>query len=156
MAKVYAGIGSRSTPETVLQKFISIASLLEIRGFHLRSGGALGADQAFEKGVAQPHMKEVLRPRDATEAAMEIAARIHPAWHMCDEPARRLHGRNVQIILGRDLQDPVMFVLAYTESPDRGGTRTGLVLAKDYSKPVFNFAVPGTEEAFMKYYTESL
>lgn len=154
--KVYAGIGSRSTPETIQQKFTSIAALLEQRGYHLRSGGAIGADAAFEEGVVQLSMRTVLRPRDATAASLRVAERIHPAWHLCNEPARKLHGRNVQIILGRDLMSPVKFVLAYTLSPDSGGTRTGLVLAREHSISVFNFAEPGAEEAFMKYYQASL
>jgi hypothetical protein len=75
---------------------------------------------------------------------------------MCDEPARRLHGRNVQIILGQDLQTPVKFVLAYTLSPNSGGTRTGLFLAQEHGIPIFNFAEAGAEEAFIEYYKASL
>jgi len=49
--KYYAGIGSRSTPAEVLGKMTSIAGKLCDLGYVLRSGGAPGADTAFEAGV---------------------------------------------------------------------------------------------------------
>jgi predicted Rossmann fold nucleotide-binding protein DprA/Smf involved in DNA uptake len=48
--KYYAGIGSRETPKEICNKMTEIASLLEKQDFVLRSGGANGADSAFEKG----------------------------------------------------------------------------------------------------------
>ena len=48
--KYYAGIGSRSTPEDVLDRMYKLAILLAKRSYTLRSGGANGADTAFEKG----------------------------------------------------------------------------------------------------------
>lgn len=47
----YAGIGSRDTPETVCQQMTELATELESFGLTLRSGGADGADAAFEKGA---------------------------------------------------------------------------------------------------------
>ena len=46
----YAGIGSRNTPKEVLDVFESIGKYLALQGFVLRSGGADGADRAFERG----------------------------------------------------------------------------------------------------------
>ena len=145
----YAGIGSRSTPPEICEKFTHIAMMLEKHCYGLRSGGAEGADFAFERGV---NHKEILRPRHATPKAMSYAASIHPAWHMCNEAARKLHGRNVQIVLGENLDSPVEFVLCWTLSPDRGGTRTGMMVAQQLSIPVFNFAVPGEEDRFHEWF----
>ena len=47
----YTGVGSRSTPTTVLQTMEQIAASLHDRGWRLRSGGADGADQAFGRGA---------------------------------------------------------------------------------------------------------
>ena len=47
----YAGIGSRKTPPHVLAAMTQIAEALAERGYILRSGGAGGADSAFEKGA---------------------------------------------------------------------------------------------------------
>jgi predicted Rossmann fold nucleotide-binding protein DprA/Smf involved in DNA uptake len=49
----YAGIGSRSTPPETLPLIESIAARLAEKGWVLRSGGADGADSAFEKGCDQ-------------------------------------------------------------------------------------------------------
>lgn len=138
--KFYAGIGSRSTPDSELAKMTSIASFLEGRGYTLRSGGAEGADKAFESGVFQPSMKEILRPKHATKEAQEIASKVHPAWHMCNEYVRQLHGRNAQIVLGKNLDHPIEFMIAYTISPTVGGTSLGIKLAQQRNIPVFNMA----------------
>lgn len=48
---VYAGIGSRETPTEVQNVMSKAAKWLESKGYALRSGGANGADFAFEKGL---------------------------------------------------------------------------------------------------------
>jgi hypothetical protein len=49
----YAGIGSRQTPDHVLAAITAVAKVLAERGYILRSGGAEGADTAFEKGAGK-------------------------------------------------------------------------------------------------------
>ena len=60
--KYYAGIGSRETPKDVCNKMTEIASLLEKQDFVLRSGGAQGADHAFEIGISDPLMMDIYLP----------------------------------------------------------------------------------------------
>ena len=55
----YTGIGSRKTPKTILKLFTEVAIYLSKQGYILRSGGAKGADQAFERGAAK---KEIYLP----------------------------------------------------------------------------------------------
>ena len=139
--KFYAGIGSRSTPEGMLLKISLTATYLEKRGYVLRSGGADGADKAFESGVKDPANKIILRPKQSTKEAEAIAEQIHPMWSACNDHARKLHGRNVQIVLGEKLDQPADFVLAWTpDGKERGGTRTGLVLAQQRGIPTYNLA----------------
>jgi len=150
--KFYAGIGSRSTPPEECAKLTRIAEILERRGYVLRSGGAEGADKAFEAGVKDPTNKIILRPKHSTADAEKIAASIHPAWSMCNEYARQLHGRNAQLVLGQKLDQHADFVLAWTyDGADRGGTRTGLVLAKLWNIPRFNLAKPEDAKAFLEF-----
>lgn len=85
---------------------------------------------------------------------MQAASEIHPAWDKCDIPARKLHGRNVQIVAGRMLTEPVDFVICWTLNPGRGGTRTGIVAAGEAGIPVFNFAEADGEEKFYRYFRE--
>lgn len=145
--KFYAGIGSRTTPEDILAKMSGIAIALDARAgsdFTLRSGGAKGADTAFAKGAKR---SIILRPHHATEAAIEMASKYHPAWHNCNDYVRKLHGRNAQIILGENLDSPVLFVLCWTPKGNEvGGTALGIRIAKDKVNniPVFNLAIEGT------------
>jgi hypothetical protein len=47
----YTGIGSRKTPENILKLMQAIGKRLGSLGIRLRSGGAEGADSAFEGGA---------------------------------------------------------------------------------------------------------
>lgn len=147
--KYYAGIGSRQTPQNILNNMTILAASLDARSYILRSGGAKGADKAFEAGAKQ---SIILRPKHATGEARAIAASFHPAWHNCDEYARNLHGRNAQIILGEKLNSPVDFVLCWTPNETRGGTSLGIKIARHNNIPVYNFAVELKLEEFVAEY----
>jgi len=58
----YAGIGSRETPQDVLDDMTAMATKLEERGFTLRSGFAGGADTAFELGTTRDDLREIFAP----------------------------------------------------------------------------------------------
>lgn len=84
--KYYAGIGSREAPSNVLIVMTEIAKLLEQNGYILRSGHAKGSDMAFEAGVQLAKNKEIFSRHVTTcDAARDIAASIHPAWHNCSD-----------------------------------------------------------------------
>lgn len=151
MAKYYAGIGSRAIPIEECEKLERVARFLKEKGYTLRSGGAEGSDKAFEHG-AGPFGSVIYRPLDATDRSIQEASLIHPAWDKCDVPARKLHGRNVQIILGRDLNEPVDFVIFWSRNPTRGGTSLGVNLAEQYGISVFNFAKADKEKEFYDYF----
>lgn len=148
--KYWTGIGSRQAPQDILDQCTLIAGLLERLGMTLRSGGAIGCDQAFERGVENPLLKEILRPKHSTTEAEKRAALIHPRWDLCDEYARRLHGRNVQLVLGNNLDSHSSLLVCWTLSPEKGGTRTGLVLARSLGIPTFNLADPNENAIFME------
>jgi len=148
----YSGIGSRKTPEDMCHNLTLIAASLNIRGYRLRSGGAEGADKAFGVGANDPI---VFRPKHATAAAIEVAKAFHPAWHMCNDYVRSLHGRNAQIILGEKLDEPSKFVLCWTPNENSGGTSLGIRIARHYKVPVYNFAVEERLEDFMSDYLGS-
>ena len=63
--KYYAGIGARKTPKYVIKLMEKIGKKLAEDGWVLRSGGAEGADAAFERGVlssSNPNNKEIYLP----------------------------------------------------------------------------------------------
>jgi hypothetical protein len=51
--KYYTGVGSRETPSDILELMERVGFALASQGWTLRSGGAVGADQAFERGMFQ-------------------------------------------------------------------------------------------------------
>ena len=136
----YAGIGSRATPRHMLSVMVSIANVLGKHGWTLRSGGARGADTAFHEGCKRVSGKaEIYQPFHATPEAIEMAAKYHPAWHKCNDYTKKLHARNCQIILGRNLDMPAHAVFCYTDPTlKRGGTKQGIAVALDYNIPVYN------------------
>lgn len=151
----YTGVGSRSTPDHILQKMRAIAKRLAELGLILRSGGARGADSAFEWGVhlfaKQPFSKQIFYAEDADlayptprkESAHKMASDIHPAWHRCSEFARNLHARNCFQVLGINLDTPSQFLVCWTpDGEEVGGTRTAIKLAQNSNIPVFNLGSP--------------
>jgi predicted Rossmann fold nucleotide-binding protein DprA/Smf involved in DNA uptake len=51
LKRYYTGIGNRSTPTALLPVLTKISQILANKGLILRSGGAEGADEAFEQGL---------------------------------------------------------------------------------------------------------
>ena len=139
MTKYFAGIGSRKTPQNILELITTIAQVLATKGYTLRSGGADGADKAFESGAI---LKEILRPKHATPQAIQLAMSMHPNPNACNDYVRKLHGRNAQIILGPNLDTIVDFVVCYSKNENAGGTSLGIKIARQNSIPVFNIFNP--------------
>lgn len=146
--KLYTGVGSRNTPANIKQIMYEIAHTLASYGYTLRSGGAAGADTAFESGA---NLKEIYLAGDCTPAAMNISKKYHPAWHLCSEYARRLHGRNAFQVLGKDLNTPSAFLICWTEdgasthkarTRATGGTGTAISIADAYQIRITNLGNP--------------
>lgn len=140
---IYAGIGSRETPVNVCDLMFKIARHLAMHNWTLRSGHAKGADRVFENGCDDAtfgRKKEIFTAKSVIpEKAFEIAAEYHPAWHACNEPARRLHARNSMILLGADLVTPCNVVLAYAPGGNKfGGTSQGIRIAEGHKIAVLN------------------
>jgi hypothetical protein len=127
-----------------------IAVFLCSKGYILRSGGASGADSAFETGVPDSSMKEIYLPwkgfngsvssryRVADEA-IRFAREFHPAFDRLAYGARRLMARNGYQVLGFDLSTPVDFVICWTkQGKEIGGTAQALKIARSRGIPYFN------------------
>lgn len=106
-SKTYTGVGSRETPEEIMQLMERIAYKLAKDGYTLRSGGAEGADTAFYQGFlkwkrsvsvedwytmaeiyipwkrfgsAWPDDAVLVERMDMVQAAIDIVSKLHPAW----------------------------------------------------------------------------
>ena len=147
--KYYAGVGSRETPQDVLKTMLKIGKYLATKGYTLRSGGAKGADTAFENGCDSVggnkeifyanNNKGTLMLTEVIPLAEQIASSVHPAWDRCNEYARKLHTRNVAQVMGADLKHPVDFLVCWTKNGKKiGGTSTAISIAEMNNIPVFN------------------
>ena len=150
----YAGIGARATPAAVLADMTVMAGWLARTGWTLSTGGADGADTAFAAGAPagqrtiwlpwrgyNGHREPDCRVLSAAElsACTEIAAPLHPAWERCSPAVRKLHARNIAILLGEGRDRPVDAVVAWSERGDAvGGTGMGIRIAEDGGIPVLN------------------
>lgn len=142
----YAGIGSRETPREILEAMTGIARFLSTESYILRSGGAPGADTAFEAGAGDS--KEIFVPWIGFAPGTvivpdkrhdELVNKFHPAPHKLSSGGWKLMARNCCQILGEDLQTPVRFVICWTkDGKPSGGTGFAMRLAASRNIPIFN------------------
>lgn len=153
----YTGIGSRETPKDILKTMTQLAKDLDLIGYTLRSGGADGADDYFERGATR---KEIYLPWKmfnnnpsplfkVSQEAIALASEHHPAWDKLKDPVRKLMGRNATQVLGLELDTPSDFVVCWT--PDgceshlkrtaaTGGTGLAITIASKRGIPIYNLA----------------
>lgn len=157
--KYYTGVGSRETPDDIIKVMNQLGKKLADQGWVLRTGGAKGADQAFELGWVH-HVQEnkiftkaeIFLPWNGYEnhtrdamfgcnilpdlddeglciVAEGIAASTHPNWSACKQGARKMHTRNVYQVLGRDLKTPSNMLVAWTKLTKKGDPMGGTATA---------------------------
>jgi hypothetical protein len=160
MSNHYAGIGSRETTVAVLNTMRLIGHSMAMEGWVLRSGGADGADTAFEKGCNQASgSKQIFLPWrgfngsdsmifDVPEAAYDLVRQFHPAPDRLSQGAMKLMARNCQQILGPNLDDPTKLVICWTVgAKGGGGTGQAIRMAKHYGIPVVDMCNQTTDES---------
>ena len=167
--RAYAGIGSRETPQNILDTFKWFGGHFGLTGgmpsssvIRLYSGGALGADMAFETGCRSvdgpmriflpwkgfgakwgrvPHPADHHQPSADAMLMVKDLIRKHgdfsaaaPEWML------KLIARNMHQILGETLDTPVECVFCWTKGgQDVGGTRWAIRAARKHGIPVWNF-----------------
>ncbi|MFP3556444.1 hypothetical protein SB861_37875 [Paraburkholderia sp. SIMBA_049] len=157
----YAGIGPRQTPSDVCMMMANVGAQLDSQGWMIRSGHAQGADQAWACRH-RPQMREIYLPWNRfnngggegfhvspnTDALVTVARVTHPGWDRLSDGSRKLMMRNVSIILGPELNDPVKFVAYWAEQRTaQGGTGNAVRLASLYGIPSFNIAFGDEQQA---------
>jgi len=155
---IIAGIGSRKTPQEVLDIFESFARKVSAGkngyGAWIRSGHADGADYAFEKGAREKcivylpwdsfnHDKPILGKASALnfidEDAFNIVLEHEPHAVSCSNGVKLLKCRNVYQVLGRDMCSHSDLVVCWTPGgTNSGGTGLAVKIARDYNIPVID------------------
>ena len=169
--RIYAGIGARATPPEVLALMTQLASRMEADGWRLRSGGARGADAAFEAGVSAPENRAIYLPGQAFngraagrggyvdstqlpgwQQALETVAQYHPAPDRLSPFAKNLMARNAMQVMGPNMNRPADLVVAYTPGGAvQGGTGQALRMAGTLGIPVRNLGDPEVLANVMRY-----
>jgi len=181
----YACIGSRKAVKTKTVEPLLKECVMHLNAFGAlnRTGGAEGPDKWGEDVSTnmeifipflnfrpdlfqelQPDYKKVFKtwefPKSILQEALKMAIEVAPHVQYARYGVQIMHGRNPFQILGKDLNDPVDFVLCWTQyGKIEGGTATAINLALKYNIPVFNLgAVGGLEnfKTFMKQYIHEL
>lgn len=161
----YCGIGSRKAPRSAIENAKNYARRLALIGVKGLSGGALGMDDAFERGAEQVEsaqfrtfIPKVGFREQSTHSgvehiyvpdlpnfkdAMELASSIHEAWNILTYGERCFHARNCYEVLDLDLKSPVDFTILWAPlSKDgrgvTGGTNSAYQLSKRLGIPCFN------------------
>lgn len=173
MTKFYTGIGARNTPKEILDVMNDIAIELGDYGYTLRSGGADGADSAFEEGCDFVRgLKEIYLPwenfnnnpsplHQVADGALEIAEDIYGArWRNIHTAVKLLMSRNIYQITGKTLDERSDFVVCWTpdgcrtkadRTKNTGGTGQAIAYADIMSVRVFNLYNEGEYERLMKF-----
>lgn len=156
MINYYTGIGSRKTTKSVQDLFSRIGTYLESKGYWLRSGGADGADSAFESGVKEKkqiwlpwknfnnNSSTLILPNNLNNhlkiiTELNIISESH--FSNLNGAAVKLHCRNINQVIGF-IENPIYsnFVLCWTdEGKQIGGTATAIKYAELLGIPVYNF-----------------
>lgn len=156
--KIYAGIGSRETPIEVCEQMTDFARRLSALGYLLRSGGADGADAAFERGATH---KQIFLPWDGFNGRKKdnisyfvpdytelYLNKYHPAPDRLSQGGKKLMSRNANQVLGLNLSIPAEFILCWTkDGKASGGTGFAIRMANDLGIPVYNLKTVNFEDA---------
>jgi predicted NAD-dependent protein-ADP-ribosyltransferase YbiA (DUF1768 family) len=165
----YAGIGSRETPQEVLDKMTEVAKYLDDLGYTLQTGFTFkdkttgldeeGADKAFSDGAKNKILfgpsgirntvngktsLDTYNP-NVTIISNDVVKEIHPAPERLSSGAIKLMARNTNQIFGKNLDSTVDFVIFYspeTNNPLRpkGGTGQAVEMARRKGIPTINMA----------------
>lgn len=158
--KFYTGIGHRDTPLKMRRVIVDISKKMNALHYHLRSGGAEGADSFFEVGAGT--RKEIYLPWKGFNDSMSQLHTIrdedmekveqwyndytpHRPFSEIKEGARKLFTRNYYQLVGYD-NTKSRYVFYYgdenAEGTVMGGTGFALYMATQLKIPIYNVKDP--------------
>lgn len=90
--------------------------------------------------------------RERLKDCYHLVGKVHPNPRGLTTASLSMHARNANIILGKDLNDPVKFVLYWNPVGKKtGGTVIAIEMAKLYNLPIFNLASKTEFDEFVLY-----
>lgn len=155
--KFIACIGSRVLFPEERELCFNIGKSLVQKGYGIKSGNAIGADQSYVAGAnsVNPQLVYLYLPYpkynrekivpgnyflDKPDPGwFKIAAKYHPYWNGLGQGKRKLHARNVGIV------DAVEYVIAFPNKEGGGGTVMGMRVAIGNGIKVYNLREGGID-----------
>ncbi len=160
-----ACIGSRETPPDVLKWMERTGAAIVKAGYHIVSGNAVGADQAWVRGAnsVDPSMVRLCLPWLTYEAAaihpqnavtildedaprsrryFDRAEAVHDAWHHMTPGGQRCHARNAMIVEG------ALTVFGFMSGT--GGTTSAFKIAELLGITTYNVRNPSVRLGVME------
>lgn len=159
MTMYYTGIGSRETPKDILAVMTKLATVLEHKGYILRTGDAKGADAAFRAGCSNMQVYTIKSLSEISEEMHDICyndlATLHPNMNavMRKPWAKEYLMRDSLQIRGYHPNDTLShFVVCWTKDAGlNGGTAQAMRLANKLGVEIYNLANPTTLQEIVEY-----
>jgi len=153
---IYAGIGSRKTPNYILSIMKSVGEYLAEKGWTLNTGACIGADQTFAEGALKKggtvnlfipwpsyekrwisglhgNVNITVFNADKHKDAIESVYKYHPIGRNLKRSVVSLHARNYLIL------ENVKFAVCYTtDGKASGGTGQAIRILNDRKINLFN------------------
>jgi hypothetical protein len=166
--RYFTGIGSRATPPDICKAMTEIASILEDKGYTLRSGNAAGADVSFARGVKEKaeiwlpdekfnshfieelpnHTYKIISPYDFD--AFYSVIQFHPNSKRLTKKGFLLMMRNHRQLFSEDGVKS-KFVICWTkDGKATGGTGQNIRAATYHSIPILNMFNFSKEDVLRK------
>lgn len=118
----YIGVGS-SAPDDIIDRAQRVSIELAKWHYKLRSDGESGISSIFENNSQEPEIylpyknynnHQSLLNKSSKEAEY-IANKYHPAFDVLNSEQRKIITRYSHLVLGKDLREPALFALIYSE-----------------------------------------
>ena len=166
---IITGVGNCRITEEGIRRIKEVSEYFNKLGYTLRSGGAEGADSAFESVFDK---KEIYLPwknfnnndsqyYNLSNEVYALAATVHPYFYRMRFGAKKLHSRNCYQVLGYNLDRPSDVLVCWTRDgayneesssvEHTGGTRTAIVLADRYKVPIYNLNIDTHYDSLLKW-----
>lgn len=156
----YAGIGPRVIPDYAVDLCKTVGKEMALLDWTLRTGNAVGADQAFAFGANHKNGRvELYLPWESynkdfrsiiehtysivsldNEFLKTTASNCHPAWQLLSQGTKRLLCRTVQCLVGESGVNPVNCVIYFSQEENVGGTGFTIRVAKSFGIQTLNLA----------------
>ena len=153
--KAYAFIANKEAPADIIALAGKIAKRLDEMGYTTRTGGTEGLEDSVEAAVSKVEVyipwkdfnQKASKFNRNDKSAADLVKPFHPTFDTLKPAIQAIVARNVHIILGKNLQSPVGFVVCWSadgvEHAKDKTAKTGFVgipiaIASSLKIPVFN------------------